>query len=118
MIFHLVPEPEWSARPASGYAPASLATEGFVHCSPDDATTLAVAAAFYRGAPRPLLVLGIDPDRLTSRCVAEPAAPAPPPGVDASTLFPHVYGPVDDDAVVDVREVRWPDDGTPEIVER
>ena len=34
--------------PGGSYAPGSLATEGFVHCSGDDETLLRVANAFYR----------------------------------------------------------------------
>ncbi|MEV6615490.1 DUF952 domain-containing protein [Streptomyces sp. NPDC051051] len=107
MIYHLVPKAEWDARPDHPYAPASLGEEGFVHCSPDEATTLAVADAFYRTAPRPLLALLVDEDRLTARCAWEAAAPAPPPGVPDSTRFPHVFGPLDRDAVTAVLEVQW-----------
>ncbi|GGY00386.1 DUF952 domain-containing protein [Streptomyces minutiscleroticus] len=107
MIYHAVPLGDWGSRPDRAYAPASLAKEGFVHCSPDEATTLAVVNAFYRDAPRPLRVLLIDEDRLTSRVEWEAAAPAPPPGVAESVLFPHVFGPIDRDAVVRVLQVRW-----------
>ncbi|TLS46832.1 DUF952 domain-containing protein [Streptomyces montanus] len=111
MLYHVVPLGEWNASPEQPYAPASLAEDGFVHCSPDEATTLAVVNAFYRTAPRPLLALLLDEDRLTATCAWEAAAPAPPPGVDGSTLFPHIFGPVNRDAVERVLQVRWDDDG-------
>ncbi|PAZ14103.1 hypothetical protein CLM62_21965 [Streptomyces sp. SA15] len=107
MIYHVVPRDEWHARPNQPYAPASLAEEGFVHCSPDEATTLAVVNAFYRTAPRPLLALVLDEERLAAKCEWEAAAPAPPPGVAEDVLFPHVFGPLNRDAVVRVLEVRW-----------
>ncbi|MFD5803930.1 MULTISPECIES: DUF952 domain-containing protein [unclassified Streptomyces] len=107
MIYHVVPLAEWNAEPGRPYAPASLAEDGFVHCSPDEATTLAVVNAYYRAAPRPLLAVLLDEDRLAARCVWEAAAPAPPPGVAEGTLFPHVFGPLDRDAVRRVSEVRW-----------
>ncbi|MGW5008031.1 DUF952 domain-containing protein [Streptomyces parvulus] len=107
MIYHVVPLTEWDADPDRPYAPASLAAEGFVHCSPDEATTLAVVNAFYREAPRPLLAVLLDEDRLTARCVWEAPSPAPPPGVAAGTLFPHVFGPLDRGAVRRVSEVHW-----------
>ncbi|MFD4257133.1 DUF952 domain-containing protein [Streptomyces sp. NPDC058534] len=110
MIYHVVPLAEWNADPGRPYVPASLAEDGFVHCSPDEATTLAVVNAFYRAAPRPLLAVLLDEDRLTARCAWEAAAPTPPPGVAEGTLFPHVFGPLDRDAVRRVSEVRW--DGT------
>lgn len=106
-ILHLVPQQDWSADPSRPYAPASLGTEGFVHCSPDVATTLAVATAFYADAPRPLLVLRLDPTRLAAEVVLEAASPAPPPGVRDDVLFPHVLGPLDRDAVTSVGEVEW-----------
>ncbi|MGY6023987.1 DUF952 domain-containing protein [Streptomyces spinosirectus] len=111
MIYHVVPAAEWSAAPGQPYAPASLAAEGFVHCSPDEATTLAVVAAFYRDAPRPLLALLIDEARLTAPCVWEAASPAPPPGVPEGTLFPHVFGPLDRAAVERVLVVSWDEEG-------
>ncbi|CAM5486404.1 DUF952 domain-containing protein [Streptomyces aurantiogriseus] len=111
MIYHVVAKAEWDARPGEPYAPASLAEDGFVHCSPDEATTLTIVNSFYRDAPRPLLALLLDEDRLTARCEWEAAAPAPPPGVPDSTLFPHVFGPLDRDAVIRVLEVRWDEEG-------
>jgi uncharacterized protein (DUF952 family) len=111
MIYHVVPLDEWNASTDQPYAPASLAEEGFVHCSPDEATTLIIVNTFYPTAPRPLLALVLDEDRLTARCAWEAAAPAPPPGVADSTLFPHIYGPVNRDAVARVLEVRWDEEG-------
>lgn len=111
MIYHAVPLADWSADPDRPYAPASLAEEGFVHCSPDEATTLAVVNAFYRDAPRPLLALLLDETRLGARTEWEAPVPVPPPGVADGTLFPHVFGPLDRDAVVRVMEVRWDEDG-------
>ncbi|WP_039933200.1 DUF952 domain-containing protein [Streptomyces viridochromogenes] len=114
MIYHVVPRTVWSAwnaAPDQAYAPASLAEEGFVHCSPDEPATLAVVNAFYRDAPRPLLVLALDEARLTARVAWEAAAPAPPPGVSGDVLFPHVFGPLDRDAVDHVLEVRWDEEG-------
>lgn len=106
-LLHLVPASDWTAEPDHPYAPASLEAEGFVHCSPDVATTLAVATAFYSDAPRPLLVLHLDESRLRAPVVREAAVPVPPPGVGDDVLFPHVRGPLDRDAVVRVQQVVW-----------
>ncbi|MEV2212104.1 DUF952 domain-containing protein [Streptomyces sp. NPDC050997] len=108
---HVVPLEEWNADPDRPYAPASLTEDGFIHCSPDAETTLAIVNAFYRTAPRPLLTLVLTEDRLASRLEWEAAAPVPPPGVPASTLFPHVFGPLNRDAVERVLEVQWDDQG-------
>ncbi|MFK8910020.1 DUF952 domain-containing protein [Streptomyces sp. YS-3] len=103
MIFHVVPAPEWGAGPGP-YAPASLASEGFVHCSADRAAALVAANAHYARypdgaqAPGPLLLLGIDPARLAAEVRWEGA-------------FPHVYGPVEREAVVEVAELRRDEGG-------
>lgn len=111
MIYHVVPLVDWNADPGRPYAPASLAEEGFVHCSPDEATTLAVVNAFYRAAPRPLLALLLDEDRLAARVEWEAPVPVPPPGVSEGALFPHVFGAVNREAVVRILEVRWDEEG-------
>ncbi|MEW2401684.1 DUF952 domain-containing protein [Streptomyces sp. NPDC046862] len=111
MLYHIVPLADWNADPGRPYAPASLAEEGFVHCSPDEATTLAVVNAFYRTGPRPLLALLLDEERLTATVEWEEPVPVPPPGVSDDVRFPHVFGPLDRDAVVRIMEVRWDEEG-------
>ncbi|MFD4571925.1 DUF952 domain-containing protein [Streptomyces sp. NPDC058417] len=113
MIYHLVPRSDWDACPDLPYAPASLGRDGFIHCAPDEATTLAVAGAFYWDAPRPLLAVVLDEDRLGAPCVWEAADPVPPPGVPDSVRFPHVHGPLDRAAVHRVLVVRWDEEGRP-----
>ncbi|MET9437689.1 DUF952 domain-containing protein [Streptomyces sp. NPDC006551] len=102
MLLHVVPAAAWSADPGLPYAPASLAAEGFVHCSADETAALAVADARYREVPGPLLVLVIDETRLTAEVRWEESK---------GTLFPHVYGPIERGSVVDVLEVRRDPDG-------
>jgi hypothetical protein len=107
-IYHLLPYATWQTIPAGGsYAPESLASEGFVHFSGDEATLLAVANAFYREATGPMVVLAVDPSRLTAEVRWEPAED----GRLASAQFPHVYGPVEHSAVIAVRHVRRAPDG-------
>lgn len=111
MIHHVVPPDAWNARPDRPYAPDSLPEDGFVHCSPDEATTLAVINAFYRDTPKPLHVLLIDEERLAARVEFEAADPAPPSGVGDDVLFPHVFGPIDRNAVVRIQGVEWDEEG-------
>lgn len=111
MIYHVVPLDDWLAVPDRPYSPASLAEEGFVHCSPDEATTLAVATAFYRDVPGPLMVLLIDEHKLDVMVRWEAAAPAPPPGVSPGTLFPHVFGRITRDAVEGMMEIQRDEEG-------
>ncbi|MFC5724820.1 DUF952 domain-containing protein [Streptomyces gamaensis] len=111
MIYHVVPLDDWLAVPDRPYSPASLSEEGFVHCSPDEETTLAVASAFYRETPGPLMALLIDPDKLDVLVRWEAAAPAPPPGVAPGTLFPHVYGRIPREAVDGMMEIVRDEEG-------
>jgi uncharacterized protein (DUF952 family) len=111
MIFHVVTLDDWLASPNLPYSPASLAEDGFVHCSPDEAVTLAVASACYRHILGPLMMLLIDEHKLDAVVRWEAPSPALPPGVAAGTLFPHVYGRINRDAVQGIMEVQRDADG-------
>ncbi|MCP3821961.1 DUF952 domain-containing protein [Streptomyces sp. A3M-1-3] len=97
MIFHVVSLDEWTAVPGLPYTPASLAAEGFVHCSGDEDSALAIADAYYRDTDGPLLVLLIDEAVLDAEVRREG---------NGERFFPHVYGPVDRAAVTGLLEVR------------
>ena len=107
MILHLMPRPAWEQwRDACTYEPPSLASEGFVHCTGNDDLMLAVANRFYSGEPGEVVVVTLDEGRLTREVRWE--APAHPDGTaptDNEPLFPHVYGPLDREAVVRVRRL-------------
>ncbi|HLJ98126.1 MAG TPA: DUF952 domain-containing protein [Gemmataceae bacterium] len=92
-IYHLVPPATWNALGAGPYRAPSLDTEGFIHCSNEDQVA-AAANRFYAGAEQ-LLVLCIDAGRLNYPLRDEPAA--------TGELFPHIYGPIDREAVVAVQ---------------
>lgn len=95
-IYHLVPGSVWEQAPPGPYRAASLATEGFIHCSYRQQVER-VANQFFANAPD-LFLLCIDPDRLASALRNED------PGI--GELFPHVYGPISRDAVIDVQAMR------------
>ncbi|MGA9308960.1 MAG: DUF952 domain-containing protein [Pseudonocardiaceae bacterium] len=111
MIFHVVALDDWLGVSDRPYAPASLSEEGFVHCSPDEAVTLAVASAFHHDTPGPLMVLLINEHKLDVMVRWEAASPVPPPGVAPDILFPHVYGRINRDAVEGMMEVQRDTDG-------
>lgn len=111
VILHLTPLDDWLETPDRPYTPASLAVEGFVHCSPDEETALAVANTRFHRVQGPLMVLLIDEDALDAPVRWEAPAPEPPPGVAPDTLFPHVYGPVNRTAVAGMLEVERDGDG-------
>ncbi|MFC1420693.1 DUF952 domain-containing protein [Streptacidiphilus cavernicola] len=105
MLLHLTTLDGWLAHPDRPYATASLALEGFIHCSPGEAEVLAVANERFGHTPGPLMVLLIDEELLDSPVRWEAAAPTPPPGTAPTVLFPHIYGPVNRTAVAGMLEV-------------
>jgi uncharacterized protein (DUF952 family) len=114
IVLHLMPATLWRAWMAGDdYEPASLAAEGFVHCTASDDLMLHVANRFYAGTGDDLVAVALDTDRLTNEVRWEAAAH--PDGSGATSgepLFPHVYGPLDRQAVTGARRiVRDPGDG-------
>ncbi|HEY3230534.1 MAG TPA: DUF952 domain-containing protein [Roseiflexaceae bacterium] len=105
-IYHLAPAARWRDWPAgTPYLPAEYDADGFVHCTAGDELMLTVANHVYRDTPGDFVLLVIDPARLTSPVKWER------PGDDLAPLFPHIYGPIDRTAVVEVHQVRRGADG-------
>ena len=107
-IFHVAVAAEWEAALESGAYTTStlgrtLAEEGFIHCSHEDQWQQ-VRRDYYADATAPLVLLVIDTDRLTS-----PVREDDVPGSDRT--FPHVYGPINPDAVVETRDLSLPGGG-------
>ena len=113
LIHHLVPSAEWAALPPDQpYLPASYAADGFIHCTTLPAVLLDVANRFYQGAGGQFLVLDIDPGRLTAELRYEaPLPPAPAGSHLAGVLFPHIYGPLNREAIVAIRTAQRAPDG-------
>jgi uncharacterized protein (DUF952 family) len=112
MIFHITSRAEWDKAQQHGYYRAEgFAMEGFIHCS-TLAQVLPVANNFYKGQSG-LILLEIEPTLLSAELKWEPpTGGAPPPGVAAGDMFPHVYGPINVDAVVRVIDLTSKPDGT------
>jgi uncharacterized protein (DUF952 family) len=111
LILHLMTADTWRAwQPGSSYRPPSLQTEGFVHCTAGDDLMLQVANRFYR-SDDDLVVVALESADLGSEVRWEP--PAHPDGSahGDGPLFPHVYGPLEREAVVGVRRVVSDGDG-------
>ena len=94
MIWHLLPLPRWQSAGSGVFVPGTEDAAPFVHASPDEPVTLAVANDRFTGSPEPLVALALDESRLAAPVRREPADPAPPPGTASGALFPHVYGPL------------------------
>lgn len=108
-IYHIASRADWARAKRDGaYATSTigrtLAEEGFIHAS--RASQVAdVANMFYRSAPGELVLLVIDPARVRATIRYEHV-----PGADA--LFPHIYGPLNPDAVLAARPFGPGPDGT------
>lgn len=100
-ILHLASKDVWLAAVNRGvYHADSLSTEGFIHCS-KPSQIVGVANTFYRGQTG-LVLLVIDPSKLEAELKWEPPAEPKPSHARAEELFPHLYGPLNLDAVVKV----------------
>jgi uncharacterized protein (DUF952 family) len=82
------------------YKADSLFTQGFIHCS-KPSQIVEVANTFYRGQ-RGLVLLVIDPAKLAAELKWEPPAEPAPAHARAGDLFPHLYGALNLDAVIQV----------------
>jgi len=111
MIYHITSRSAWmQARQSGEYRVESLDTEGFIHCS-TGSQVLPVVEKFYKGQSD-LLLLMIDPSLLASDLKWEPpSGGTPPPGVPEGDLFPHIYGPINLNAIVKAVDLESNPDG-------
>jgi len=106
-IYHIAAASDWEQAQASGEYTTStrgrtLDQEGFIHCSAADQVA-GVANFVYQGVPD-LLVLEIDTDRVRPEIRLEQV-----PGSDKP--YPHIYGPLNTDAVTETRRFEPGPDG-------
>jgi len=93
-LLHICARSDWEkARERGEYRAASLASEGFIHLSTPDQVA-ATGRRFYRGQTG-LVLLVVDTGRALPEVRYEAADGA---------LFPHLYGPLPLDAVVEIRD--------------
>lgn len=105
-IHHVTSEETWSRAVEEGAFTEStlgrsLEEEGFIHCC-DPSQLDGVLTMFYADVPHDLLLLTIDPELLTSPLVREVGNP------ETGETFPHVYGPINADAVIETRVLHPP----------
>jgi uncharacterized protein (DUF952 family) len=92
-LLHIAPASSWEAAKAVGsYEFSTLLSQGFIHLSRPEQVHLPANALYSETSG--LLLLWIDPSRLASEIRDEPPAPGAP------ITFPHLYGPLNLDAVV------------------
>lgn len=97
IIYHLTPEAEWQQAQKKGhYDTASLAEEGFIHCS-EERQIPGVLERYFKGKDH-LVKLAIETDKLTSPLYYDWS-----PSIEDT--FPHIYGPINLDAVMAVEKL-------------
>ncbi len=91
LIYHITRKKTWEqARPNRIYRGDTLSSEGFIHCS-TRAQVIPTANAYFPGQ-RGLVLLEIDEAAVKAEIRYE--------GVGGGQMFPHIYGPLNIDAVV------------------
>jgi uncharacterized protein (DUF952 family) len=94
IIYHVTTTADWNEAKAKGfYEHPSLKAEGFIHCSQDHQVA-GVLERYFAGQTN-LIKLVIDTDKLTSKFVFDWSP-------STQDTFPHIYGPVNIDAVIDI----------------
>jgi uncharacterized protein (DUF952 family) len=103
LIYHIATSSDWQSAqcPPGGAGEyttstlgVTLAEEGFIHCS-QAGQVAGVAKKYYQNEPG-LVLLVIDADKVASPVRYEDVPGEPDP-------YPHIYGPLNPDAVVEVR---------------
>ena len=84
------------------YTPEGFADEGFIHCTDGAANVVAVGNRYYNDDEREFVVFVIDREQLSSPVTYE----------DPERIYPHIYGPLNADAIVAMLPAPRRSDGT------
>lgn len=94
VIYHMLPTATWTAHNVDApYKADTLTTDGFIHCTGDRELLVKVANNFYRDTRGPFVILCIDEALVKSETIWEEAG---------MHNFPHIYGPLNLDAIIDI----------------
>jgi len=103
ITYHGTPKPYFdSLDPARPYVPRDYAKDGFIHTTEGREALALALNRYYKGDRDPYVVLVIDQDRVT----------APVRYDDDARVFPHIYGPLNRDAIMRVVDIERAHDGT------
>lgn len=92
-IWHITERQQWEqAKLTQVYRSDSLESEGFIHCSTPQ-QVIKVANTLFSGQ-RGLVLLGIDSEKVAADIRYEE--------VDGTECFPHIYGHLNTEAVIEV----------------
>ena len=103
IAYHLAPVEVWERQKAAGsYVPEAFQSDGFVHATNGLERLLWVANEFYTADERPYTVIVLDVSKLSSPMRYD----------DPEEQFPHIYGPLNVDAVVGQLSVERGENGS------
>lgn len=106
-IIHLCTPQEWTDhRQQAEFRDPSLFHEGFIHCSQPE-QIIEIANRYYQDRPE-MIVLWIDPAKLTSEIRWESAG---------NIYYPHIYGPINLDAIEAATPLRIAQDGAYQTID-
>lgn len=101
MIFHITTRREWKEAVLIGqYASPSLRVEGFIHCS--SLNQIVDTANIFFCGQNGLVLLCIDETKLAAEVRLESPTGGAKHDPPKEALFPHIYGPINLDAVIKV----------------
>jgi uncharacterized protein (DUF952 family) len=103
LAYHGTPKKYFeSLDPGKPYVPEPFDREGFIHTTEGREAVSITLTRYYKASAEPWVVLYIDQDRVT-----------PPVRYDdPAEVFPHIYGPLNRDAIVAVKTIERAADGT------
>jgi len=103
LAYHGTPKKYFeSLDPGRPYVPEPFEREGFIHTTEGREAVSITLTRYYKTNAEPWVVLYIDQDRVTSPIRYD----------DPAEVFPHIYGPLNRDAIVAVRAIDRAADGT------
>jgi uncharacterized protein (DUF952 family) len=103
ITYHGTPQPYFdSLDPSKPYVPLDFERDGFIHTTEGREALSITLTNFYKTESGPWVVLYIDKDRVTSPLRYD----------DPAQIFPHIYGPLNRDAIVAVKPLARAPDGT------
>ncbi|MBI1297896.1 DUF952 domain-containing protein [bacterium] len=106
MIYHMLPADYWNKQAEENpYQSETFGEEGFIHASGTPEQLLQVAQRFYKSEPVPYIIVCIDESQLDTELKWELSH------ADEDT-FPHIYGLLNREAVVDVVPFPRQEDGS------
>ena len=90
-----------SLDPREPYVPQDFERDGFIHCTDGERRLADVLSEFYAESEGDWLALYIDSELVE----------APVKYEDSERVFPHIYGPLNRDAIIAVRPIARTADG-------